>query len=137
MRTLIYLLAIIVVIALIVIFTPEASDDDIIEIYSPKDGDEIASPLTVTGKARGYWFFEGDFPVILTDWDGKIIAESFATAQGEWMTEDFVDFEGVIEFEKPEDVGEFSNRGSLIFQKDNPSDLPELDDAREMTVFFK
>jgi len=136
MRKFIYLIAIIAVIGLIVWLSPESSDE-VIRISSPKDGDEISSPLTIKGEARGFWFFEGDFPIILTDWDGRIIAESYATAKGEWMTEDFVEFEGIIEFAKPEDIGEFSKRGSLILQRDNPSGLPENDDAREITIYFK
>ncbi len=136
MRKFIYLIAIIAVIGLIVLFSPESSNGAINVSY-PQNGDEISSPLTITGEARGFWFFEGDFPIILTDWDGRIIAEGYATAKGEWMTEDFVEFEGVIEFIKPEHIGEFSERGSLILQKDNPSGLPENDDAREITIYFK
>jgi len=110
---------------------------DVIRLESPLPGDVITSPLTIRGEARGVWFFEGDFPVVLTDWNGLIIAEHYATAQGAWMTEDFVPFEAVLEFPVPEDIGEFSNRGSLILQKDNPSGLPEHDDALEITVFFR
>jgi len=71
--------------------------------------------------------------VVLTDWDGLIIAEGFAQAQGEWMTEDWVPFVATVEFDRPE----YGERGSLILQKDNPSGLPEHDGAYEMTVYFK
>ena len=63
--------------------------------------------------ARGHWFFEGSFPVMVVDWDGRIIATHFATAQDDWMTEDFVRFEGEIEFELP--AGTPYKRGLVYF----------------------
>lgn len=111
--------------------------ENLIRIESPSSNEEISSPLLMSGQARGYWFFEASFPVILVDWDGKIIAQGIATAQDEWMTEDFVPFKAEIEFEKPEFIGDFSKRGALIFKKDNPSGLPEHDDALEIPIVFK
>jgi len=107
---------------------------DLIQLYSPKPKQAIASPLKISGKARGTWFFEGDFPVILVDWDGRIIAESIAQAKSDWMTQDFVEFEATLEFEKPDT--QVSNRGALILQKDNPSGLPQNDDALEIPIKF-
>ena len=106
---------------------------DLIKIDNPRPNQTIESPLIIQGEAKGLWFFEGDFPVILTDWDGLIIAETFATAQSDWMTEEFVGFKAEIEFAKPE----LYNNGILILQKDNPSGLPENDDALEIPIFFK
>ncbi len=113
--------------------TFEVTEHELIRVTTPKSGDEITSPLVIKGEAVGPWFFEASFPIILTDWDGRIIAEHFATAQGSWMTTDFVPFEATIEFERPE----YGERGTLILQKDNPSDLRELDDAHEITIFYK
>lgn len=116
------------------------SKKDLIVVDEPEPLSVITSPLTIKGKARGYWFFEASFPVVLTDWDGKIIAQWYATAQDSWMTEEFVPFESVLEFENPSfpgvDPEHFSRRGYLIFQKDNPSGLPEHDDALEIPIFF-
>jgi len=112
--------------------------DDLIVLYSPEENETVSSPLEIEGDARGTWYFEASFPIVLTDWDGKIIAQGIAQAQDEWMTEDFVPFEAELEFESPYNEGdpEFMRRGSLILQKDNPSGLPENDDALEITVFF-
>lgn len=110
---------------------------EIIYIESPKPEEKISSPLVVTGRARGPWFFEASFPLVLTDWDGRIIAQSYAQAQGEWMTTEYVPFEGTLVFENPSWDAEFSKRGSLILKKDNPSGLPEYDDAIEFTVYFQ
>jgi hypothetical protein len=111
---------------------------DLITLTSPQPNGSITSPLTLTGQARGTWYFEGSFPVILTDWDGRIIAESYATAQGEWMTEDFVPFVANFAFPNPYHAGDpdFMRRGSLILKKDNPSGLPENDDALEIPIRF-
>ncbi|MBL7053145.1 MAG: hypothetical protein ISS02_00570 [Candidatus Portnoybacteria bacterium] len=105
---------------------------DLIRIDNPRPNQVIGSPLIIEGEAKGSWFFEGDFPVILTNWDGLIIAEGYATAQSDWMTDEFVRFKAEIEFEKPG----LYNRGSLILRKDNPSGLAENDDALEIPIFF-
>ena len=112
----------------------DACYKDLICLETPLMGENIISPLVVRGRARGVWFFEGDFPLVLTNWDGLIVAEGYATANGDWMTEKYVDFEGVLEFDVDLSV---SNRGSLILQKDNPSGLLENDDALEVLIFFK
>ena len=111
---------------------------DLIQLTTPLPGEVIATPLVITGQVRGTWYFEGSFPVTLTNWDGLIIAEGFATAEGEWMTEEFVPFTATIEYESPflADSPDFMERGSLILQKDNPSGLPEHDDALEIPVRF-
>ena len=105
---------------------------DLIRIDTPRPNQTIESPVTITGQARGQWFFEGDFPVVLVDWDGLISAEGFATAEGSWMTEEFVPFSAMLEFETPE----YKNNGTLILRKDNASGLPEHDDALEVPVLF-
>ncbi len=86
---------------------------DLIRITSPRPNQKIESPLTIKGEARGVWFFEGSFPLFLADWDGKIIAQYYASAKSEWMTEEFVPFEAVLEFKTPDNIGDFSNSGRL------------------------
>ena len=112
----------------------ELEKTDIVRIDSPRPNQVIQSPLTITGEARGYWFFEASFPVVLTDWDGKIIAQGIATAKSGWMTSEFVPFEAMITFAV--DKNAYSNKGTLILRKDNPSGLPEYDDALEVPVVF-
>ncbi len=110
---------------------------DLIRLTSPLPNASIASPVIIAGEARGNWFFEASFPVILTDWDGKIIAEGIATADGEWMTTEFVPFKAELTFNLSDISGQYSNRGTLILKKDNPSGLPEHDDALEIPVKIK
>lgn len=116
----------------------ELEKSNLITINNPRPNQNISSPLTINGEARGYWFFEASFPVVLTNWDGLIIAEGFVTADGEWMTEDFVPYTAILEFTSPYNLGdpEFMKNGSLILKKDNPSGLPENDDALEIPVKF-
>jgi hypothetical protein len=98
----------------------------------------IESPLTLTGQAVGNWYFEASAPVSLVNWDGLIIAEGFVTAQGDWMTTEFVPFTGELTFESPYKEGDpdFMKQGKLIFQNDNPSGLPEKQYALEIPVRF-
>lgn len=115
-------------------------------VTSPTVDSVVTSPLTITGEAPGTWYFEATFPVTLVNWDGRIIAEGYATAQGEWMTEKMVPFTAMLEFtdvlpltEEVEDltqVEDFMKRGALILQRDNPSGLPENDDAVEFQIQF-
>jgi len=111
----------------------ELAKQDLIQISSPRPGEVVSSPLRITGQARGVWFFEATFPVVLVDWDGRIIAESFAIADGEWMTENFVPFTATLIFEKPT----YGKKMTLILRKDNPSGLPEHDDALEVPIFLE
>jgi Immunoglobulin-like domain of bacterial spore germination len=111
---------------------------DLIMLASPVPNGIIENGVVVTGQARGGWFFEASFPVMLTNWDGLIIAEGVATAEGDWMTAEFVPFSATLEFTNPYKVGDpdFMKRGTLILKKDNPSGLPENDDALEIPVRF-
>ena len=112
----------------------ELEKRDLVRLSTPRPNQVIQNPLTIKGEARGFWFFEASFPVVLTDWDGRIIAQSIATANGEWMTSEFVPFEATLTFTLDKDA--YSNRGTLILRKDNPSGLSEHDDALEIPVIF-
>ncbi len=121
---------------LIASYSGGATVNDIRNI-SIAPGSEISSPLRITGEARGPWYFEASFPVVLTDGDGLIIAEGHGQAQGEWMTTEFVPFEATLEFVVPANVDAFGRRGSLILKNDNPSGDPARDKAVEIPVRFK
>jgi len=104
-----------------------------IVVDSPAADTLVTSPLRVRGEARGSWFFEGDFPLVLVDGRGKIVAKGFCTATKEWMTDDFVPFEGTLEFRKPSSGA----KGTLILKRNNPTGLSEYDEALKIPVFFK
>ena len=104
---------------------------DLICVSAPRPNQTISSPLVLEGEARGTWFFEASFPARLFDDDGNEIAVAIVQAQGEWMTEDFVPFLATLEFETPD-----TEQGMLVFEKDNPSGLPEYADQLSMPVYF-
>jgi len=112
---------------------------DLIHVTFPQAGAAITSPLKVTGEARGNWYFEASFPVTVVDWDGKIIGQGPVQAKGDWMTTDFVPFEGTVNFTKPKcAVGtDYCKHGSVIFKKDNPSDMRQFDASIEIPVIFQ
>lgn len=112
-----------------------ASKSELILVRSPKPLSVISDPAIISGMARGQWYFEGSFPITVTDWNGLIIGEGFVTAQGEWMTTEFVPFAGEITFTVPPETQ--YQRGTIIFQKNNPTGLPEFDDALEIPVNFE
>jgi len=109
-----------------------ASIENIITVASPLPGDSVNNPILISGEARGYWFFEASAPVVVTNWNGLIIGEGFVTAQGDWMTEDYVPFTGTISYDLP--IDSYSATGTIIFMKDNPSGLLENDMALEYTI---
>ena len=100
-------------------------DMDLIILDSPAENSVIKSPLAVTGKARGFWFFEASFPVRVFDANNKELGVGIAQAQGNWMTIEMVPFVAKVEFRpSPTDMG------FLVLEKDNPSGL--LEHAQEM-----
>jgi cyclophilin family peptidyl-prolyl cis-trans isomerase len=104
---------------------------DLIIAENPIPNQEIASPLTIEGQARGSWFFEASFPVELYDENNNLIAQGIAQAQSDWMTEDFVSFKAELIFTPPP-----TSKGTLVLKKDNPSGLPEKDDELTIPVHF-
>lgn len=100
-----------------------------IQVFSPKSDDTVASPLAIVGRVPGNWSFEANFPVILQDSEGNIIAQGPAQVLGDWMTEDMVPFSAVLTWTSTE-----RGDGTLILQKSNPSGLPENDDSVSIAI---
>ncbi len=96
-------------------------------VTSPQAYATIKSPLTITGKAKGAWFFEGVFGVKLRYGGSRYVASGQVRAIGNWMTSDYVNFEAVLEFDRPIFITENvnNNYGELVLNNANPSDLPE------------
>ena len=135
MKTFVYIaVAIIATILLVASITGRATSTELIRVTTPVPGALVRSPLIVSGQARGNWYFEASFPIRLFDSEGKELAVSVVQAQGEWMTTEFVPFEATLKFII--DKNAYSNRGFLILRKDNPSGLPEHDDALEIPIVF-
>jgi hypothetical protein len=105
---------------------------DKIRLASPRPMQKITSPLTIKGEARGGWFFEGQFGAKVLNDAGVVIGQGVMTATTGWMTEEFVPFEGEIDFKMPEEM-----RGRLLLEKSNPSDLPENSEVLIVPISFR
>lgn len=107
-------------------FTEEIGNEleltDLIQITTPRPNASVTFPVAGTGQARGTWFFEASFPVWLEDTAGNVLSQSYAQANGEWMTNDFVDF--TFQLESTEGV---TGVAWLVLGKANPSGLEEND----------
>ena len=105
--------------------------NDLIRITNPATNAVVSSPLTITGEARGMWYFEASFPISILDANGTLLGQHYATAMGDWMTEEYVPFESRLVFDFPE-----TETGTLILHKDNPSGLEEHEDEVQIPVRF-
>lgn len=103
-----------------------------IEVAAPLVNATISSPLTVTGRARGGWYFEASFPLELKNTAGTVIATGIAQAQGDWMTDAFVPFTATLNY--PAQTA--GSTGTLVLKKDNPSGEPANDMSLTIPVQF-
>ncbi len=101
-------------------YTNSTPNDIVVTLPFP--GAVTGKSFTVLGKARGPWYFEASFPVVVLDKDGNVLDQKPAQAQGEWMTTEFVDFKA--ELTVPES---YIGPATLVLKKDNPSGEPERD----------
>ena len=106
----------------------EDSMSEFIQVESPKAGDKITCEITISGQARGYWYFEGSFPAELYDEKGTLLYTAPIQSQEPWMTEDFVRFEEDFVYKGP------AGNGSLVLKRENVSGLPEHDMQIEVPV---
>ena len=108
-----------------------ASKDDLITVDTPLPNTTVQSPLTISGKARGPWYFEASFPLKLIDSSGKVLAQTPAQAQSDWMTNEYVPFSATLTFATPTTA-----TGTLVLEKDNPSGLPQNANQLEIPITF-
>ena len=112
--------------------TTPADPATIVRVTAPKPNDIIVSPVVITGEARGLWFFEASFPVRVLDENGIELGVGIAQAKSDWMTTNFVPFEATVVFRTST-----TTFGTLVFQKDNPSGLPEHDAELRIPIRVK
>lgn len=103
---------------------------DEIMISNPRPNQKITSPLNIVGQARGPWYFEASFMAQILDSRGQILGEAIVTAEGEWMTENFVPYTATLNFSDPT-----TSEGKLILHNANPSGLPE--NAKQLIIPVK
>lgn len=101
-----------------------ATENDIV-VTLPFPGAVTGKEFSVTGKARGYWFFEASFPVYLYDEAGNELAVGLGSPEPEgteWMTTEFVNFKADIVAPQS-----YIGKATLVLKRDNPSGEPEND----------
>lgn len=114
------------------VYSDTGEENPEVVVDMPMVGDKVSSPLKVEGKARGFWFFEANIPVTLKDSNGKVLAHEGFMATENWMTSDYVKFEGTLTFSTPT-----TDTGTLFIEKDNPSGDPSRDASFAVPVRFK
>jgi hypothetical protein len=102
---------------------------DLIKLDSPLANRIISSPITGAGQARGSWFFEASFPVRLEDANGRVLAQTQAQADGDWMTNDFVPFTFSLTVQLT-----YNQSYWLVLERDNPSGQPSTTQALRVPV---
>jgi|GEM_PF-2851123 len=113
-------------------FTEETVESPEVVVATPSWGGTVTSPLTVSGKAKGSWFFEANLPITLKDSAGNVLAQKGAQAIGDWMTTSYVEFTVTLEFAAPA-----TDLGVLLIEKDNPSGMPENGASYAIPVRFR
>ncbi len=93
----------------------------VISVTTPTPDSVTGKEFEVRGSARG-WYFEGSFPVVVIDKDGKVLATTPAQAQSDWMTSEEVSFIAKIKIPT-----NYIGKATIILKKDNPSGLPKND----------
>lgn len=104
--------------------------------FDLNDHDRVHGNQIITGKAPGYYFFEGSFPVILTDVNGTPFATVIAKTKEDWTVTKTTHFSVIL----PETFT-YTGVGSILFKKDDPSDgevpFDPIRDQRMVPVIFE
>ena len=106
-------------------FYYNASAADIV-VTEPFPRQAVGNTFMVSGKARGGWYFEANFPYEVWGAEGggsRRLVEGPVQAQGEWMTSEFVPFSFQVT------VPNYKGAAKLVLLRDNPSGLPENDSS--------
>ncbi len=102
-----------------------------VSIDSIQSGAAISSPVELSGKAVGPWYFEASFPIKVVDAAGKVLGQGHAQAQGDWMVEGLVPWTASVTFARGT-----STEGFIRLEKDNPSGDPARDEHVDFPVTF-
>lgn len=101
-------------------------------LTTPLANSVVTSPLSMAGSVTGTWMFEANFGVKLLDANRKLVVQSYATAQGDWMTSDAVPFTATLTFTAPT-----SDAGFLVLENANASGDPATADSVEIPIRFR
>ena len=100
-----------------------------VTVAEPTQGQTVPNIFQVSGSAPGNWYFEASFPLQVRDGEGAVIGRAIGSAQGDWMTESLVPFTANVVVDST-----YHGPATLVLMRDNPSGLPENDDAFEVPI---
>ncbi len=103
-----------------------------VSIAAPVQEAFVQSPVVITGRAVGNWFFEGVFLAQITDAKGGVLGQGQMKAKTDWTVASLVDFSGTVTFNKST-----TPTGFIVLRNDNPSGLPENAKVFTWPVQFK
>jgi hypothetical protein len=103
----------------------------VISVTTPTPDSVTGKEFEVHGVARG-WYFEGSFPVVVLDKDGKSLVVTPAQAQGDWMTSSPVPFIAKIKVPNT-----YIGKATILLKKDNPSGLSEHDASMSFPIIIE
>lgn len=104
---------------------------DRVTVTSPGKNATVGKTFVVAGSAPGPWYFEAVFPIEVRDANNNVLLSTHGTAQGEWMTEGLVTFTATVT------IPNYTGPATLILRRDNPSGLPENDDAVSIPIVIQ
>ena len=113
------------------VVTPPVAD---IEVFLPKPGDTVSTPLKITGVVRGNGWtgFEGQVGTVhIIDANNNELAVGILTATTDWMQLP-ANFEANVTF-----AGVSGQAGSLVFKNENPSGDPVRDKTFTLPIIFQ
>lgn len=103
-----------------------------VTVNAPLPNATVGKTFSVSGNAPGPWYFEATFPIQVRDKDGNLLAATHADAQTDWMTTGLVPFQATVNI-----TDSYKGPATLILLKDNPSGLPENEDALEVSIVIQ
>ena len=112
--------------------TYENANADDITIELPFPGATVGHTFSVFGAARGRWFTNGSFPVVVLSPAGDVVGGSGAATNppgGDWMTDEFVNYKTTIVLPDT-----FKGPATLVLKKDNLSGLARNDGSISIQI---
>jgi len=107
--------------------TYQNADANVIVVDTPRPGATVGTTFTVSGRARGNWYFEANFPLEVLSATGTRLMQTGVQAEGEWMTTDFVPFAVDVAISP-----NYKGAATLVLHNDNASGL--LEHARSISI---
>jgi len=111
---------------------PDTALHDRVMVNSPKPGTTVNRDFRITGEAPGNWYFEASFPYKIIAPNGDVLAQSFCQAQSDWMTTKQVPYVCNVQV-----AVDYAGKATVVLMKDNPSGLPEHEDAIDFQITVK